>query len=78
MDRRCRLTCGFANPYTLTAKAETLLGGGQLPDDPLAKSACLWCENLPSASPIWSLRPARYPYHQDPKIPRSQDLCATV
>ena len=26
MDRRCRLPCGFAGPYTLIAKAETLLG----------------------------------------------------
>jgi hypothetical protein len=44
--------------------------GGQLPDDPLAKSACLWYANSSSASPIWPLRPARHLRHQD--------LCAAV
>jgi len=53
--------CPAASPvlYAVTAKAETLLGGGPRPgepDDPLAERALLWYAHSPSASPARPLR----------------------
>ena len=70
-------------PYTLTAKAETLLGEPGSPEDSLAERALSWYEHAPVTGPAWPPRPAARLRYRDlraavrqrdpPAVPRMKD-----
>ena len=64
-------------PYTLTAKAETLLGEADAPTNPttlLRKGPLLWYGNPTSASPTRSPRPAAHLYDRDLLPPTAEEI----